>query len=96
MKYKTSGILAMSDDVLFKFWSLNDLNPKKLWFPNERIFGSNFNLNKWVWTQNPLDNLPVNNLIQLINNVSLNKVYNKSSGILEYPGNTNVDSNYLF
>ena len=34
MNYNTEGILLMSDDVLLKYWKLNNLNQNKIWYVN--------------------------------------------------------------
>ncbi|RNA10035.1 hypothetical protein BpHYR1_001388 [Brachionus plicatilis] len=37
MGLKTEGIFLLSDDVLLKFWNLNNLDTKKVWFPTDLI-----------------------------------------------------------
>ena len=82
-----SGILLMSDDVFLKFWNLNSLDKRKIWFAEKIQIGRDTKkwspLFKMLWEKEAPKFI---DLFQFINEVNENKPISKNPGMKNYPG----------
>jgi hypothetical protein len=78
------GILLMSDDVLFKYWHMKQLNHDKMWFPRKvRIGVDHKTMKSWFWWNGYIEN--VKKLFQYIGEVVENKTISRNLDMNNYP-----------
>jgi hypothetical protein len=78
------GILLMSDDVLFKYWHMKQLNHDKMWFPGKTLIGADHKtMNRWFWWNRYIGN--VKKLFQFVGEVVENKPISRNPDMKNYP-----------
>jgi hypothetical protein len=77
-----TGILLMSDDVLFKYWDMEKLNKEKIWFPGNVLIGYDTMSGWGVW-KDYIGN--VRKLFQFVTEVVENKPISRNPGMKNYP-----------
>jgi hypothetical protein len=80
-----SGILLMSDDVLFKYWHMSKLNKSKIWTNEKNDIGRDYKtIRNWHWYQR--EENKVKQVFQFLTEVIENKPISKNPGMKNYPG----------
>lgn len=76
----------MSDDILLKYWHMENLDITKIWFISKIEIGREIEvgLNKWLWWGNYKSN--VGNLLTFINEVADDKKVSAMPQMSNYPG----------
>ena len=79
-----TGILLMSDDVLFKYWHMEKLNKEKIWFPGKvQIGGDHETMRGWIYWNDYIGN--VEKLFQFVTEVVENKPISRKPDMKNYP-----------